>query len=84
MENETGKRTSFRFAKEEDCALILSFIRALAAYEHMERGCGRLEWCCLDWNQPSIAFYRSLGAEPLDTWTTYRVAGETLRQLAEE
>ncbi|MBE7044691.1 MAG: GNAT family N-acetyltransferase [Ruminococcaceae bacterium] len=49
----------------------------------VERGCGRLEWCCLDWNQPSIDFYRSLGAEPLDEWTTYRVTGETLKELAE-
>ena len=50
----------------------------------VERGCGRLEWCCLDWNQPSIDFYRSLGAEPLDEWTTYRVTGETLSELAKE
>ena len=49
----------------------------------VERNCGRLEWCCLDWNQPSIDFYLSLGAEGLTDWTTYRVAGETLRKLAE-
>lgn len=49
----------------------------------VERGCGRLEWCCLDWNQPSIDFYLSLGAEPMQDWTTYRVAGETLKKLAE-
>ena len=49
----------------------------------VERGCGRLEWACLDWNTPSIDFYRSVGAEPLDDWTTYRVTGETLRKLAE-
>ena len=48
----------------------------------VERGCGRLEWCCLDWNQPSIDFYLSLGAKPLDDWTTYRVTGETLKNLA--
>ena len=48
-----------------------------------ERGCGRLEWCCLDWNQPSIDFYLSLGARPLDEWTIYRVTGETLKNLAE-
>ena len=47
------------------------------------RGCGRMEWCCLDWNQPSIDFYLSLGAEPLKEWTTYRVAGERLRGLGE-
>lgn len=49
----------------------------------VERGCGRLEWSCLDWNQPSIDFYLSLGAQPLDQWTEYRVTGETLRRLAE-
>ena len=47
----------------------------------VERGCGRLEWWCLDWNKPSIDFYRALGAEPMDEWTTYRVTGETLRKL---
>ena len=49
----------------------------------VERGCGRLEWWCLDWNNPSIDFYRSLGAEPMDDWTVYRIAGETLTNLAE-
>ncbi len=49
----------------------------------VERGCGRLEWWCLDWNQSSIDFYRSLGAEAMDEWTVYRIAGETLTQLAE-
>ena len=49
----------------------------------VERGCGRLEWSCLDWNTPSIEFYESLGAVPLDEWTTYRVAGDTLTALAE-
>ncbi len=46
------------------------------------RGCGRLEWSCLDWNQPSIDFYRSLGAVPMDLWTTYRLTGDTLEKLA--
>ena len=152
----------FRFAKEEDCGLILSFIRLLAEYENMsdqvvateellrewifekkkaevlfvcegekevgialffhnfstflgragiyledlfvlpeyrgkgygkallrklaqitvERECGRLEWACLDWNRPSIDFYRSLGAVPMDEWTTYRLTGETLLKMA--
>jgi len=48
----------------------------------VERGCGRLEWSCLDWNQPSIDFYLSLGAERMDEWTTYRLTGDTLEQLA--
>lgn len=48
-----------------------------------ERGCGRLEWWCLDWNQPSIDFYRSMGAESMDEWTVYRIAGQKLNDLAE-
>ena len=48
----------------------------------VERGCGRLEWNCLDWNQPSIEFYLSLGAEKMDCWTTYRLEGDTLKELA--
>lgn len=47
------------------------------------RGCGRLEWWCLDWNTPSIEFYRNLGAEAMDDWTVYRISGETLSKLAE-
>lgn len=49
----------------------------------VERGCGRLEWWCLDWNKPSIDFYLSLGAEPMEDWTVYRIAGETLQHMAE-
>ncbi len=48
-----------------------------------ERGCGRLEWACLDWNKPSIDFYLSLGAAPMDEWTTYRLTGATLSGMAE-
>ena len=153
----------FRFANENDCRLILKFIRSLAKYEKMEdevvateallreqlfekkkaevlfvmdggtevgfalffhnfstflgragiyledlyvrpayrgrgygkallrelahiavnRGCGRLEWACLDWNQPSIDFYLSLNARPMEDWTTYRLTGDTLRAMAE-
>lgn len=154
----------FRYANENDCGLILRFIKALAAYEKMEnevvateellrknvfemkkaevlflcengvevgfalffhnfstflgkaglyledlfvlpekrgkgygkailrelarialeRDCGRLEWWCLDWNQPSIDFYLSLGAKPMDEWTVFRVTGDGLKQLAGE
>lgn len=154
---------TFRFARREDCALILDFIKELAEYERMsdqvvadeailqdwifdrqkaeviflmeegrelgfalffhnfstflgragiyledlfvrpeyrgrgcgkallkklasiavERGCGRLEWSCLDWNSPSIAFYKSMGALPMEDWTTFRVSGETLEKMAE-
>ena len=47
----------------------------------VQRGCGRLEWSCLDWNEPSIGFYLSLGAEPQSEWTTYRLTGEALSAL---
>lgn len=47
-----------------------------------ERGCGRLEWSVLDWNEPAIQFYKSLGAVPMDGWTVYRVTGEVLDDLA--
>lgn len=152
----------FRIAERKDCALILSFIKELAKYEHLEnevvateklleewifdknkaevlfvleegkevgfalyfhnfstflgragihledlfvlpeyrgkgygkailkklaqitvqRGCGRLEWCCLDWNTPSINFYESIGAKPLSEWMIFRVTGDTLNELA--
>lgn len=49
----------------------------------VERGCGRLEWWCLDWNQSSIDFYLSLGAKAMDEWTVYRITGESLRKLSE-
>ncbi len=49
----------------------------------VERGCGRLEWSCLDWNQPSIDFYLSLGAKTMEEWTVYRLTGETLEEFAE-
>lgn len=59
-----------------------AFLKKLAQIA-VERGCGRLEWVCLDWNQPSIDFYRSLGAVSMEEWTIYRVAGETLKKLSE-
>jgi GNAT superfamily N-acetyltransferase len=49
----------------------------------VERGCGRLEWWVLDWNESAIAFYRGLGAEAMDDWTVYRLAGDALRRTAE-
>ena len=48
----------------------------------VERGCGRLEWWCLDWNKPSIDFYLSLGAVPMEDWTTYRITGKRLEEMA--
>ena len=155
------KAMTFRMAAEEDCALILRFIRALAAYEKMsdqvvateellrewifqkrkaevlfvcednaevgfalffhnfstflgragiwledlfvlpeyrnrgygkalfkrlaeianERGCGRVEWSCLNWNEPSIRFYESLGAVPMKEWTVWRLTGDRLKEM---
>ena len=49
----------------------------------VERGCGRLEWSCLDWNKPSIDFYLSLGAVPMEEWSVYRLTGKNLEQMAE-
>jgi len=58
---------------------ILKMLAKIAA----ERGCGRLEWSCLDWNKPSIAFYLSLGAQQMQDWTVYRLEGKTLYEMAE-
>ena len=48
----------------------------------VERKCGRMEWAVLDWNEPAIGFYKSLGARPNDEWTVFRLAGDSLRNLA--
>lgn len=50
----------------------------------VQRGCGRLEWVCLDWNKPSIDFYLSLGAKQMSEWSIYRVEGDTLANMAKE
>jgi len=57
-----------------------ALLRELACIA-VERGCGRLEWSCLDWNKPSIDFYLSVGAQPMDEWTVYRLTGETLESF---
>jgi GNAT superfamily N-acetyltransferase len=57
---------------------LLQFIARIA----QDRECGRLEWACLNWNEPSIAFYKSQGAQPLFEWISYRVSGEELERLA--
>ena len=49
-----------------------------------ERNCGRMEWVCLDWNEPSIAFYKGLGARAMDDWTLYRLSGDALKRLGTE
>lgn len=60
--------------------LILKKLAQIA----VERGCGRLEWWCLDWNKASIDFYLSLGANQMSDWTVYRIAGDTLNRLASD
>jgi GNAT superfamily N-acetyltransferase len=57
---------------------LLAHLAAIA----VERGCGRFEWSVLDWNQRAIDFYKSLGAVPMKEWTTYRIDGPALRNLA--
>ncbi|MBS4025832.1 MAG: GNAT family N-acetyltransferase [Clostridia bacterium] len=60
--------------------LLLAFLAKLA----LDRGCGRFEWWCLDWNTPSIDFYKSIGAIPMDDWTVFRVCDDALTDLAQE
>jgi GNAT superfamily N-acetyltransferase len=60
--------------------MMLSFLAKLA----VERKCGRLEWACLDWNEPSIQFYKKMGAIPLDEWMVFRLHNEALKDLANE
>ena len=49
----------------------------------LQRGCGRLEWSVLNWNEPALEFYRSLGAKPMSEWTVYRLSGDALQRLGE-
>lgn len=60
--------------------VMLSYLAKLC----IERKCGRLEWSCLDWNQPSIAFYKQMGAVPMDEWTVYRINDDLLDELAKK
>ncbi len=59
--------------------ILLAYLGKLA----VERDCGRIEWAVLDWNEPSINFYKNLGAKPMDEWTVFRVAGDSIKNLAE-
>lgn len=59
-----------------------ALLRAVARIA-VDRGCARMEWLVLDWNRPAIQFYESLGAVPLDEWTTFRLQGPPLRKLAD-
>jgi GNAT superfamily N-acetyltransferase len=60
--------------------LLMSFLAKTA----VDRGYGRFEWACLDWNEASIQFYKNRGARPMDAWTTYRVDGEALLELGKQ
>ena len=60
----------------------IALLRALGAIAR-DRGCGRIEWNVLDWNEPSIAFYRSLGAQPMEAWLLYRLTGDAMDALAD-
>lgn len=60
--------------------ILMSYLAQLA----VERNCGRLEWWVLDWNQPALNFYRSIGAQPMDEWTVQRISGIALSNLAKE
>lgn len=73
----------FVLPKARGCGIgkaLLSFLAKLA----VERDCGRLEWSCLNWNEPSIEFYCGMGANPMDEWTVYRVDKQALKDLAEK
>lgn len=67
-----------RFRGQKAGKTLLRHIAQLA----VERGCGRLEWSVLDWNQPAIDFYLSIGAAPQDEWVRYRMEGQVLRDFA--
>ena len=58
---------------------LLTYLAKIAA----ERNCGRIEWAVLDWNEPSIKFYKNLGAKPMDEWTVFRVTGKGIDKLAD-
>ncbi len=68
-----------RFRKQGVGIALLRHLGKLA----VERGCGRMEWSCLDWNTPAIDFYVKLGAVPMDGWTTFRLTGDALARLGQ-
>ena len=71
------------FVKEEFRGLgIAKYMLTFLANLALERGCGRFEWWCLDWNKRAIDFYISMGAVAMDEWTVYRVTGDNLGSLA--
>ncbi|MBW1857370.1 MAG: GNAT family N-acetyltransferase [Deltaproteobacteria bacterium] len=81
----TGKPTLyledlFVFEEYRGRGIGTSLLKRLAKIA-LDKGCGRMEWSCLDWNEPSINYYLSLGAKPMDEWTVYRLTPLELRKL---
>lgn len=81
---ETGMYIDGFYVDEEyrGCGLGRQMMKYMASLA-LERGCGRLEWGCLDWNQPALDFYKNLGAKGLDIMTIYRLSPDKLKELAE-
>lgn len=83
FQGKPGLHLEDLFVKPEHRGLgIGKTLLAEVARIAVDRGCGRLDWIVLNWNAPSIGFYRSLGAEPLDDWTSYRLDGDRLLDVA--
>lgn len=81
-------RVKLRKAEREDASAILAFIERLAEYEKLshervatEEELARVEWWVLDWYEPSIKFYESIGAKPMSDWTVYRMDGEAIQSF---
>jgi GNAT superfamily N-acetyltransferase len=70
----------FVYPEHRGAGVGKALLRAVAALAR-DRGCGRLEWAVLDWNEPSIGFYQALGAFPMDEWTVFRLTGDALTAL---
>ena len=84
--DEQKKTIRFGFVIVDDAKRGKGYGKALLkklASIAVERGCGRMEWWCLDWNQPSIDVYKALGAKAMDEWTVYRLTGKILTDLAQ-
>lgn len=74
------KTFTIRPARLDEAGVILDLIKQLA----VQRNCGRMEWICLDWNEPSLEIYRSIGAVPMSDWTVQRLDEQALKTFAEE
>ena len=81
IDDETPSLAAALYPEYRGQGFGTAFLNRLAAIA-VERGCGRLEWWCLDWNKPSIDFYLGMGARPMSDWTVYRIDGERLEAMA--